>query len=352
MSALPAAVQKQVDEANEMIDKLSQPAAPPAPETPPAAEGGDPSPAAAPPAASEPPAAPPPAEPPADWQHKYNVLQGKYNAEVPRLTRQVQEQEQTLRELHTQLNNTQSLLASLNPGQSAQTPPAPATPPARLVKDEEIKEFGPDLVDLMRRVSQEAVAGKDTEIAELKQQMAGLGKTVEATANATAVTAEERVIGLLDERVPEWRVQNEDVGFLTWLNEVDPFAGEQRGELLSQAYIVHDAPRVVAIFQGYLNENAAVTPPTPAAAPAGDTPPATPEGQQLESLVAPGTPKAGAHGGAPADHAGKQIWNQSQVTELYAKINEFTKKGRPAPKALQDLEADLILAQAEGRIQT
>jgi len=340
MMALPTAVQKQVDEADRLIADLNKPAEPaaePAPNPP------------APVSAVTPPVTPPAADPVVDkegWQHQYNVLQGKYNAEVPRLTRKTQQQEQMLRDLTTRLDNTQTLLASLNPGQTAKMSAAPASPPQRLVKDEEVQAFGPDLIDVMRRISKEENAAKDQEIADLRQQLVGLGKTVETSSQVAARTAEERVIAMLDEQVPDWRVQNEDAGYLNWLEEHDIFGGNVRGVLLSQAFRAHDASRVVAFFKGYLNENALLAaPPTPAP----ETP--TPEALALEGLVAPGDPKSGPNGGAPEGNAGKRIWNQSDAQQLYAQINEFTKKGKPAPKELQSLEVDLIKAQREGRLQ-
>lgn len=349
-SALPKAVQAQVDKANELVAQMQPPApdaaAAPVPNPPAAApKGGDP--VSILDKQVQPPESPP--QPPSDWEHKYNVLQGKYNAEVPRLTRAAQESEQRLRELTVRLDNTQTLLASLNPAQSAQKPSAPATPPARLVKDEEVQAFGPDLIDVMRRVTKEETASKDQEIADLKQQLDGLGQTVKVSAQVAERTEEEKVIALLNERVPKWEQQNTDAGFHTWLDECDPFGptGVRRGELLGQAFSSHDGPRVVAFFQGYLNENAAVTPP------ASDSAPATPpEGQSLEGLVAPGNPKQGANQGAPSDHAGKRVWNQADAQQLYKEINEYTKKGKAAPKELKVLELDLIAAQKEGRIST
>jgi hypothetical protein len=222
----------------------------------------------------------------------------------------------------------------------------------RLVKDEEIREFGPDLVDVMRRVSKEELALKDQEITDLRQRLAKAEETTASTAKTVAKTAEEKVIDMLDAQVPSWREQNADEEFLVWLDEVDPFTGSRRGQLLSQAYELHDGPRVVAFFKAYRNEHAAVQPP-PAAPPAPPaTPPAAPGSQAtLDGLVAPGTPKSGAQGGAPADLAGKRVWSRPMVQELYARINEFTKKGKAAPKELKALEADLIVAQKEGRIQ-
>ena len=279
-------------------------------------------------------------------EHKYKVLQGKYNAEVPRLQRQVQEQEQLMRDMRQQLTNAQTMLASLSSGQPASNVAPPAQPAQRRVKDEEIKTFGPDLYDFIKRTSLEAVGPELARVAQPIEQR--LAKTEQAaTSAATAVTqdAVQKVHSLLNDQVPNWDALNTAPEFLAWLNEIDPYAGKPRGELLSQAYTAHDGPRVVAFFKGFLNENAALTPQAPAAP--------TAESQsesQLLQMVAPGTPKAGPASGAPND-AGKRVWTRDDVKALYGRINEFTKKAKAVPAELRALEVDLVRAQAEGRIR-
>lgn len=341
MSALPKAVQAQIAKANRLAEDLVAsrvPAAPPTAPAPPAPA------AAAEPAAPPAPPAPAPAAPPApvDWEHKFKVLQGKYNAEVPRLTRQIQEQEQRLRDMQTQLT-------SLAAGKSANAG-APAQPPQRRVKDEEINAFGPDLYDFIKRAAREELGGDIDTVRTLEQRLVKTEQTAKTVGDTVARSAVQQVHDLLDAEVPEWEAMNVDPTYLAWLQEVDPYTGQPRGRLLSQAYEDRDGPRVVAFFKGFKIENAAVQPPPAApAAPAAPPQPAVPE-VQLETLVAPGTPKAGPQGGAPSD-AGKRVWNQADAQQLYRSVNEFIKKGKPVPKELRALEADLIRAQAEGRLK-
>lgn len=372
MSALPKAVQEQVKRANQLADDLKnagkpapanepeapkpdEPGAPPSTAQQP--QGGDPESSASAPAPADPPSGAP--ADPVDWEHKFKVLQGKYNAEVPRLTKQAKEQGEQLQDLRQQLTNTQSLLASLNENKPPPQPQAgspPATPTQRLVKDDEIREFGSDLYDFVKRAAMEAVSPKLAELTKPFEER--LSKTEQSTQHVvkTAEQAElDKMYGLLDAKVPNWVEINEQPEFLQWLAETDPYTGAQRGQLLAQAHERRDGPRVLAFFQGFLNENAAVTPPAGAAPAAGappseGAPPAQPEGQPLDGLVAPGTPKSGPQSGAP-DEAGKRVWTQAQIRELYLKKNEYTKKGRKPPKELEQLEVDLIKAQSEGRVR-
>src|SRR3990170_9126692 len=101
MSALPKAVQKQIAEANRIADAIrGTPASNETNEegktTPPVVAG----------------------ETPADkiedgWEHRYKVLQGKYNKEVPRLQAQIRDNEGAVNEMRGRLNTTEALLIAL-----------------------------------------------------------------------------------------------------------------------------------------------------------------------------------------------------------------------------------------------
>ena len=363
MSALPKAVRAQVDRANQLATEYTQSLKQPQAGDPPA---GDPPagelPATPPLASGEPPATPPSATPPATppaslpqegWEQKYRVLQGKYNAEVPRLQNQVREQHGQLQSFQSQLTATQNLLASL----SAQRETAPAAQPStatpaattKLVKDEEVREFGADLIDVMRRVVREENAGQ---MAAVDQRIAPVAQRVDQVAQATqhvgqrvAQSDQQSVLTTLASAVPNWQELNEDPGFLEWLDQIDPFAGVQRGALLKQAYKAHDGSRVVAFFSGYLKEHAAVTPPAasnpPAAAPA-----AAPQ-RSLEQFVAPGTPKTGA--ASTQDGSGKRVWTRAEIGQFYSDVQAGRFKGTKEQR--KQIEADIFAAQREGRIR-
>lgn len=359
MSALPKAVRAQVDRANQLATEYTaslKQGEPPAGEPP----AGEP---AAPPAASgAPPAATPPAGEPAapaapatlpqeGWEQKYRVLQGKYNAEVPRLQNQVREQNEQLRSFQSQLTATQNLLASL----SAQREPAPAastpaTPPAptKLVKDEEVKEFGADLIDVIRRAAREEMSGMlpeiDRRVAPVAQRANQAAQAAQDVGQRVAQNDQQSVLAMLASAVPNWQELNEDAGFLEWLDQIDPFSGAQRGALLKQAYKAHDGSRVVAFFSGYLKEHAAVTPPAASKEPAAA--PAAPQ-RKLEQFVAPGTPKTGA--ASTQDGSGKRVWSRAEIGQFYSDVQAGRYKGTKEQR--KQTEADIFAAQREGRIR-
>lgn len=348
MSALPKAVQKQIEEANRLAEQLNKQRldglAPPPPEDAPAPDQG-----AQPPAAAEgqpTPAAPAPAPAPADgWEQKYKVLQGKYNAEVPRLQRTVNEQSTAISELRQQLTATQTMLASLGQRQgAAPAPAAPAPAGGKLVKDEEVREYGEDLTDYIRRVAQDAILPKVNEqMQPMRQQVEQVRNVAGQVMQRSAQTDQEKMFALLDREVEGWQQQNEDGQFLEWLQLPDTYSGMKRMDLLKQAYERYDGPRVVAFFKGYRNEHAVVTPPA-AAAPAQGAPQ-----RSLDEFVAPGTAKAGTTGAQ--DGAGKRIWTQAEIKQFYDDCAAGKYRSADGQERKKQIERDIFAASREGRVR-
>jgi len=325
--ALPAAVQKQIDEANSIAAQVYAPVTePPVPAAPAAPEAAAPL-------------------PQAEWEQRYKVLQGKYNAEVPRLQAQLRDVNAAQQNLQSQLTGTQTLLASLSAAPRAPTGASDGIQTnsvRRLVKDEEIKEYGADLVDLIGRAARDAVMPEvDSRLRPVVQQVERTAKTTNDIAVTTAATEEQKVLAALSTQVPNWMQLNEDQNFLAWLDQTDPYAGERRGELLNRAYQRHDSPRVVAFFKGFLNENATVTPP-PSATPNSGIPSKT-----LDQLVAPGTQKAGTVDSA--QDGAKRIWTSAEIAQFYKDV-AGSKYARNQDRR-KELETDIFAAQREGRIR-
>ena len=100
------------------------------------------------------------------------------------------------------------------------------------------------------------------------------------------------------------------------------------------------------MFKGFQSENAVVNPELPAAPPAD--PPVEPQ-QQLDDFVAPGTPKTGTTS-AP-NESGKRVYTRKDISDFYAKKNEFVRKRKTIPDEYIAIEKDIIRAQSEGRIR-
>lgn len=330
--ALPKAIQRQVKEANEIMEELKKPPesveAEEPQQEPEAQAAPEPDPEPQEPQEPEQDAAPEPQKD--DFEQKYKVLQGKYNAEVPRLNNQ-------LRSLKEDLNAAMQRIQQLEEPKKEATPEVKQTTES-LISDEEIEDYGPDFIDLVGRKAQEianrTVADLKQEISELNEQLKGVRTTVRQTDH-------ERFLSQLDKKVENWRVINEDTRFLNWLDEPDVYAGTERGRLLREAYQNGDVERVAAFFNGFLKENAAVSD-NALNRPQGDT-----SKVSMDSLVAPGKQRGSTTDGARNQ---KRIWTEAEIQQFYSDVGKGRYKKDPERK--DQIERDIFSAMNEGRIET
>ena len=302
----------------------AQPVQPAAPAAAAPAEPQFPSVEITPPGA--PAAAPAPA--PVDWEHRYKVLQGKYNAEVPNMVGTLAETRQMLDQAMRVNQQLQSQLT-----QRPATPPA--TPRAedtfKHVTKEERESFGEDLIDVVGRRAREVVS---PELEGLKQQLARMEGALGATLQETAAVKQARVYEALNSRIPSWEEINKSVEFLAWLESADVFSGSSRRIALTNAFNAHDAQRVVGIFEAYVREDASRS----TAAPQPLVDPAT--------LIAPGTPRSGSGEAAPGSSRGR-IWSESEISDFYDRVRR-----KRVPKDEYDqVSAEIAQAVKDGRVR-
>lgn len=306
MSQVPRQVQAGEEEADRLIEELNkqrqQPSdAPPADATPPSDTAAQRN-------ASETPTQSPPdsqGTPPAQeesWEHRYKVLQGKYDSEVPRLAQDFRSSKSRIAELEAELLSLKT-----------------ASPTQPLVKPEEIEQYGPELIDIARRVAQEEIGKKQTEIDQLKLK---LNQFQEVTTN----TAERDFVRSLGELVPDWRQLNEDKSFLKWLDGIDEFTGATRQELLTRAEQARDAVRAAKFFTSFKQTSSTWA--------ANST-------QSLQQQVTPPTSQA-----APTPPA-KKIWTRPEIADFYSRV----RRGSVSDKDVAAIEADINAALSEGRIR-
>jgi hypothetical protein len=312
---VPMAARKQIKEANRLFKEAntSQPATP-----------AEPAPTAQPIAATPAPAAPvvqQQDDPVKLVEHKYSVLQGKYNAETNRLTGQVQ-----------------ALMAENQRLLTAATAAPPAGAPARredqfdlsVVTPKEREEFGEELVQMMARI---AAANSAGEVASLKKELATMRGQVQQNTQVVASTAMERIWSQLDNNIQNWRTINISQQFVDWLQVLDVMSGKSRQVGLTQAFESGDGPRVVGIFKRFEEDSQARSTPT---APA----------PQLDqgTLIAPGSPR-GSGGEAP-NGTNKRVFSEQEIDDFYSRVQ----RGRIGADEKKALEAELQEAVRDGRV--
>jgi hypothetical protein len=258
----------------------------------------------------------------------YRTLQGKYDAETGRAKEQMSAMSARLRDLENLLSQ---------PAETTQPAATPTDSVQSLLTEEEVEDYGQDMIDVIKRAAREAVGQElDTlraENAQLKQQLGGVQQT-------TAMSARQTMLNDLDRQQSDWRQINTDPAFMQWAEDIDAFSGQRRIDMLRQAFEENNGPRVLAFFQTFARENAAFKT-------SGPTETATPQPQvSLESLVAPGRASDGSIPRAQEENAGRQ-WTSAQIQKFYSDVQRGVYKNDPAKKAA--IEADIVAAQRQGR---
>lgn len=275
--------------------------------------------------AGQPPA---PAEPQAGddtWEQRYRVLQGKYNAEIGRLTSSLRLMESLVQRLQPQAHAGDAAAAGAA-GPAAEPPRPPSEDLSddelkRLVGDEQaLEEFGPDFFRTVAKFQRRLQPKQDApDLAPLRAEVEQLRR--------------ERLESGLDRILPTWRRQNADARFVDWMRQTpEPRTGMSYLDVLRGALSRGDLQGVATVFQDW-----------PGARPSGQPgqAPRVPVTQQV--TVRP----AGGAGAPPNAPAVKKTYTQDQVMALAKQIATGEVSGDRA-KALQ---ADLEAAFADGRVR-
>jgi hypothetical protein len=276
------------------------------------------------PAAPAAPAAPVSEE---QWEHRFRSMKGRYDASQGVLA-QMQEQ---MSMMANELTRTQAMLNQpLN-----QPPPAPHT----FVTEDDRKNYGDDLIDLTKRAAREAV---EPEINAVKQENQQLQDRL-------LKQAQQGVVQVLDQQVPDWREINRSQRFRHWLSLPDIYSGVVRKQMLDAAYAAASAPRVLAFFKGFVNDEVATGNIDPPVALEQPTPAPRVAAASLETIAAPGRARPASGGNTPAPADDKPTFTHVQIKAFYNDVRSGAYRGREADK--NATEQAIFAAQREGRIR-
>lgn len=255
---------------------------------------------------------------PENWEARFHTLQGKYNAEVPRLRAQLQDVQ----------NASQTLLQQI---EEMKRRPAPAEPET-LVTDHDREAFGADMVDLMERAAKQHSQKVLREVEQIRAENAQLREKVGQVDQNVAVSANDAYVAKLTQAVSDWEQINGDERFLAWLGEVDPVFGAPRQAGLDAAYAKLDAAATARVFNTFKA--------TIAQAPA----PRNPQ-QELQRQVAPTRSRVAA---APtADEGATRIWTGQEIEHFFTEA----RRGNISDADAGRIEAEINRAVAEGRVR-
>lgn len=248
------------------------------------------------------------------WKHRFDVLQGKYNAEIPSLRRENSELTAKVEKLEKQAQTPANAGNAVDRVQSALGD----------LSANEIEEFGPDLINLIRRVAgnnvgeQESLKDIQGKLDRLEQERA---QERQMTQQQAAQTAELTFLDGLAKQVPNWQAINADQNFLRWLDGVEPITGATWQSLLDKASGDFDYYRVARIFTSFPGYTQA------------------PKGNKLpDDVVQPSQTRSSV-----AEPVSGKIWTNADISQFYRDQRKYTKEQFAA------LEADIFAANAEGR---
>lgn len=175
----------------------------------------------------------------AKWEERYKALQGKYNAEVPRLHQEVKDLKESVRdsgESESLRREIEGLKTQLN---------QPVAPPQSAHIDKIREDYGDELAN--------AFAASRSENDQLRAQVQDLmNLTTQIQTTSTLGT----LSSMLADQGIDFDQANNDPLFIDWLSQVDTFAGVPRQQLLSQAYESGDLPRAAQFFVAYVGNQA------------------------------------------------------------------------------------------------
>jgi hypothetical protein len=261
--------------------------------------------------------------------HRYLSMKGRYEQSQLSLG--------TIQEQLMELGNQNMQLQAQLRRQAQRQPPAP---PQAALTDQDVSNYGPELVDFTKRAALDAVrptlSKLEQENLELKQRL-----------------NQQQTVGVyeaLEQAVPDWRAINDNPRFKQWCALPDLYSGQVRGQLLNAALRAGHAPRVIAFFKGFQSEEAAtghLPDPQPRPAPQPARQPAIP----LASLSTPGReqPSGGGTQATATSANQKPVYTRANIAEFYARRNRGEYVGREDEAAAH--ERDLFAAQREGRVR-
>jgi hypothetical protein len=154
------------------------------------------------------------------WEHRYRRLQGKYDAEVPRLHAALREMELQVEQLKQELK-------------AKPTEEVKQKESVKLVTAADVDNFGDDLIDLQRRVAREVAAEFADQIEALRAENAALKKQVGETG---AKVGEVSFKAQLDQAIPDFATVNADKRWIAWLDGIDPMVRGPRRSVVQAAW--------------------------------------------------------------------------------------------------------------------
>ncbi|MBO9492081.1 hypothetical protein J7384_17095 [Endozoicomonas sp. G2_1] len=181
-----------------------------------------------------------------DWQKKYQVLQGKYNAEVPALLDRVKALESQAPQANEPDQSQEQEIARLKQ-QLAEAQRHAAAKDSITLNEHLVNEYGEEFA---RAVAQTANAQVDALRKEFDGKLSAQEKDI-STWNTEAKM--NSVKQSLASQSINFDLVDSDPLFHDWLRERDEYSGQSRQEMLMNAFNAGDLTRVTRFYSAYVD---------------------------------------------------------------------------------------------------
>lgn len=256
------------------------------------------------------------------WRNRCDVVLGKYNSEVPRLSAELANVKRQLSELQAVKATTPA--TAVADGDDYRSPHVNDEIRASRSYLKMAKEFGADYAET--HFEGAALSAKQAARAEMQPMQ-----------DQMALSATDRLHADIARQSPNWMTTNDDPKFIAWAqSNKEPYSGMTVIDLLNNAYKSGDAGRVAAIFNDY-NQKLTST----------STTTDTSGLPSADDLVAPN--RRGSSAQTNADlHQGK-IWTEVEIDKFYDDHSRGRYENRQ--KEAKEIEAEISRAYKEGRVR-
>ncbi|WP_067097929.1 hypothetical protein [Marinomonas atlantica] len=246
------------------------------------------------------------------WQQRFNVLQGKYNNEVPALQQENRILKDQIESLNQQLANS-----SAQSGKAAEL----ADKLDAGLSEDELDLVGPELVGVLKKLIATSAGSQSTvdpnEFTELKTKVDGYEREKQEHTEASFWTE-------VNSRFPKWKELQSSREALAYLSGIDQSTGRIRNDVIQAAAGRFDAATVIRMFQ----EIEALTADKRE----------IPANKQQPDTTRNSNPDSGEQ---------KRYWSGAEINQFYKDKTQ----GRYLDEQAQALEQDIFAAQSEGRIR-
>ena len=249
------------------------------------------------------------------WKQKYKTLQGMYDKEVPHLHATVK----------TLTNELEALKKSVEKAKEVEVKQY-----EKLVTDEDVQNFGEDLIEVQRKVAREVAAEFEQKLEAMRSENSELRELLGSTEDKVSVSNFEARLHRL---VPDFQELDSDPRWISWLDEVDPVLRGPRRTVALQAYQSGDA-EAVAYYVGLFKDSIATEEPAKVSS----------QAKELERQI---QPSRNASNATPTSQRGR-TYTTNEIGRMFQKAAKLGGSGRL--DEAKKLEAEIDAAYMQGRV--